>query len=288
MRALAFSIDDAYVMPFKVLWQTLITTNSVPENTPIFIMHDNTLSANSIADLNCYIRIHERTITFINLAGYVNENFQIKDGDHVSHATFYRLFVSSILPDHISSLVYLDIDTIAVRSIRNLFDTDLTHPIAAVDHLRHDFSIRVWGPQGGTYFQAGVLIIDLDEWRLQRYEEVFLSIAQEQKNIIKWWDQDILNIAFKDNWHRIPIWYNVSRSVCSIISAKDISDNMRIIHFDGANKPWNSYNVHPLHDAWAKEYFSTFGKELDAHKFRRSLPSRIFKNIWRKIATFSP
>lgn len=105
MRGLVFSIDDAYVMPFKVLWHTLIKTDSIPSKTPIFILHADTLSTESIDDLKLFSERYGRSVSFLNAERFVPNDLPLSH--HISKATYYRLYISSILPSNLFSARYV-------------------------------------------------------------------------------------------------------------------------------------------------------------------------------------
>lgn len=277
MRGLVFSIDDAYVMPFKVLWHTLIKTDSIPSNTPIFILHADTLSTESIEDLKLFSERHGRLISFLNAEHFVPNDVPLSH--HISKATYYRLYISSILPTNISSVVYLDSDALVVSSIRYLFTLELNMPLAAIDHLSPQDSFRLFGEMSGSYFQAGVLVIDLDIWRAQEIEKIFNKILREERNRIHWWDQDVLNIAFEGKWQRLPLWFNVCNQVRKIVDARVIQSNVRFIHLDGSSKPWRLYSSEAHAKSWYAAYEDCFGSPFD-----RKLIRPIFRRILSLIS----
>jgi len=281
MRALVFSIDDAYVMPFKVLWHSLMTTASVPDQIPIFILHEATLSPASITDLTDFFRKYERSADFLDASAYVPDNLPLADGDHVSKATFYRLFIASILPSRVSSVVYLDSDAVVIRSVRELFEVELDLPVAACNHFRAVDEFRLCGPLGGSYFQGGVLVIDLDAWREQILEESFKEIMAAERERIRWWDQDVLNIAFSGKWQRIPVWYNVSRDALQAMPVDCALENARFLHFDGSRKPWRTVNQHPLDYIWYDAYCEAFGSDFDKRRLGTG-KAKVTKPLWRR------
>ena len=77
MRGLVFSIDDAYVVPFKVLWHSLIKTDSIPRETPIFILHESSLSKKSIQDLTILIGREAFDCLFVDASRF-GSNFDRK------------------------------------------------------------------------------------------------------------------------------------------------------------------------------------------------------------------
>ena len=272
MRALVFSIDDNYVMPFKVLWHSLMDTESVSAYTPIYILHEDSLSRKSIEDLTAFCGKYERSFIFLEAQDFVPDDVPLNA--HFTRATYYRLYLASILPNSVTSVVYLDSDAVAVRSVRELFDFDLTSPLAAVDHFNPRMALRLWGDTSAGYFQSGVLILDLTAWRTAGYEQVFTSIIHGEWDRIRWVDQDVLNIAFKEQWQQIPAWFNVHNGVRKEVGQQAINSNGRFIHLCGSAKPWK-YNARkydpktPHAMQWYKAYEQCFGQPFAGGRLSR-------------------
>lgn len=278
MRALVFAIDDQFIMPFKVLWHSLIKTQSIPVETPVFLLHEETLSLSSINELTRFVEHYSWQVKFINATIAMPDDLPFYETDHVSRATFYRLFMASLLPDMIDSAVYLDCDTLALRTIRALFTLELERPLAAVDHFSHANAVRLWGPSGGTYFQAGVLVIDLSAWRISDIEERFKTVMQSERKQIRWWDQDVLNLVFRDNWQRLPIWFNVSAAAMSLLNKCESDSYARLVHFDGGKKPWTGDQDRAFASWWFDFYEDTMGGAYNLGQNRA--------RVWQKINQF--
>jgi len=286
MRGLVLSIDDSYVMPFKVLWHSLIKTESIPPETPVFILHADSLSSSSIRDLQLFVEKYNRTLLFLDSQELIGDNLPVSR--HVSKATYYRLYVASMLPESISSVVYLDSDAVVVRSLRALFEIPLDQPLAAADHFSLRDSFRLWGDKSGTYFQAGVLVIDLIAWRSSHIEATFSSILANQSDRITWWDQDVLNIAFENQWQRLPIWYNVPKEVRRELGSDAVLQNMCYLHYDGEIKPW-LFEVNDCYgNEWYQAYQECFGSAFDKSKLLNPnpppSPTVVIKSYLRRIA----
>lgn len=269
--ACVFSIDDAYVMPFQVFFHSLEATSSIPAGTPIFILHTDSLGPSSIDVLRAFLAFYGRSASFLDATALIPTNLPIRDGDHVSPATYYRLFIAEILPPEIDQAVYLDADMLALGSIAPLFNMTIEGHIAAADHCSPRDAILLWGPKVGTYFQAGVLVIPLQVWRQERLVDQFLEVIATQQSRIQWWDQDVLNIALHERWQRLPVWFNVCESVRLCIPQAQIDQNGLLIHFDGHRKPWNVLNSSPFTTHWDSCYAAAFGAPFDRRIF---LPSR--------------
>ena len=269
--ACVFSIDDAYVMPFQVFFHSLDATMSIPAKTRIFILHSEALAKASIQKLTSFLEKYGRLATFLDASKLIPPDLPIRKGDHVSPATFYRLFIAEILPVEIDQAVYLDVDILSLRSVEFLFNNPVDGLVAAVDHFSPAMGIRLWGDCSGDYFQAGVLVIPLNLWRQQSMASHFLEIMAAQQSRIVWWDQDVLNIALRDRWQRLPIWFNVCEAVLGLLSTAEIEQHGALIHYTGNKKPWNALRPSPFTEHWDRAYAAAFGVEFDRSMF---LPPR--------------
>lgn len=278
-RGLVFCIDDAYVMPLKVLWASLMETDSIPPETPVFIVHEETLIEASIRSLKSFINKAGFQVSFVDAGRQMPDRLPISEGDHVSRATFFRLFVASILPQELDSVVYIDTDTVAVRSVRCLFEVKLIHPIAAVDHFHPQNAFNLWGDLSGNYFQAGLLVIDLNAWRLANYEADFLRILAEDRHRIQWWDQCVLNIAFRENWQRLPAGLNVCSSVRQVLGSDILEEKMQLLHFDGSIKPWKRFSQSIYAHRWYQAYQDAYGVRFDFNSIKTPL--------WKRVRTLT-
>ena len=123
--------DNNYIKYCCVMLTSLLENNK-EENITIHILGDN-LTSDS-----------QNTITSIveekynqHLCLYAVDRKLVVDfpnmGSYVSLTTYYKLFITSILPSSLHKVLYLDCDLIIVHSVKSLWDCDLTgKPMAAV------------------------------------------------------------------------------------------------------------------------------------------------------------
>jgi lipopolysaccharide biosynthesis glycosyltransferase len=280
-RALVFSVNDSYALPLQVLLHSLHHTDSVPHGLPVFILHGASLSPTTMAALDTTFHGFGHPTRFIDVSPVVPADLPIRPGDHVTPETFFRLYSTGLLPPDLDQAVYLDADLLAIREVRALFSATLTHPLAAVDHLSPADQLRVHGPTGGTYFQAGVLLLDLHRWRTMAIEARFRDILERDRDRIRWWDQDVLNIALANDWQRLPVWYNVTEAVLHHAPPDEVAANARLIHFAGSAKPWTSNRPHPYRDAWDEAYHLALGMAYVRKDRRATLLHRVGRRLHR-------
>jgi lipopolysaccharide biosynthesis glycosyltransferase len=179
--------------------------------------------------------------------------------------------LSKLLPEY-SKVVYIDLDTILLRDIADLFDHDIHDVYAGVvlDYtykfiLRSD--MRVPPQFGGTtvkeywskylqlsesamakYFNSGVMVFNLDKIRNDELLQVIERLYHEKPYYCV--DQDILNKAFDGCvLHVDPRWNVITQPLnemkrCPYHFYKEYEatrNDPYVLHYAGGHlKPWNN------------------------------------------------
>lgn len=132
---------------------------------------------------------------------------------------YIRLFVPDFLPPDVRKVLFMDVDIINCRNIRDLWKTDLgEHIVGAVRDPNVQtfdnswggiFNYRDLGFDGGTkYFNSGVLLIDLDKWRAHEITRKTLDYIRRYRKYAKYPDQYGLNISLANKWHELDAGWN--------------------------------------------------------------------------------
>lgn len=187
---------------------------------------------------------------------------------HITKETFLRLFIPDLLPNSLSRVLYLDIDTIVNGSLRHLYEMPFCgYSIIAAEVSKNQKEClaekRAMAiPRRARYFNAGVLMMNLSKLRRdnhfkKEYIEDFLKYNMQN---IRENDQGYLNYFL---WNKVKLVncyvYNYDAGIyfCheeSILARlkymfgilqreKLANDHSIIIHYRGPNKPWkNNYD----------------------------------------------
>ena len=135
--------------------------------------------------------------------------------NHISKATYYRLFIPDLLPD-VNKVIYFDCDIIVNGSLAELWEIDITdYAIAAVLQIGHGFEAERLGyPIEYGYFNAGVCVYNLKYFRDNGIKDVLFQYAENNIESIRYNDQDILNAVLYDKClHLLPMWNMTSTPV---------------------------------------------------------------------------
>jgi lipopolysaccharide biosynthesis glycosyltransferase len=255
---IVLSLDDNFVMPCEVFINSLINNTQLPVNSEIALLYESSsLSIENITRLDKFIYMNGLKSRFLNCQDIIPAEIVLSIGDHVTRATYFRLFFFELLIDKFNRIYYFDIDMIVCKNIQILFDIEFDNEIAAVDHYSPIDQVRLWGSTGGTYFNAGLLIYNMDKFRPEIWVPKYVETLIRYRNQIKWHDQDVLNITHKDMWHRLPYEFNINKST---LKALDIHDsNISIIHYDGWNKPWKIGSYRKFESKWHEAFYKNYG-----------------------------
>lgn len=192
-----------------------------------------------------------------------------------------RLFFQDVLGDRtkeIDRLLYLDADTIVVGDLTSLKRKQ--NPIYAVeDNTPTEYAINLGVTE---YFNSGVLLLDVDNWRKQQYQEQIKEyIKQHQGEKMLYPDQDILNVVLDGKISKLSRAYNLppfayaleGRRLIQYCQKYDIpideilsgKETPRILHSTGllGIKPWMINKVHPYNEIF-QEYIQRVNPDYES------------------------
>jgi lipopolysaccharide biosynthesis glycosyltransferase len=180
---------------------------------------------------------------------------------HYTIDTYTRLWLGEFFPETVDRVLYLDADMVVAGSIAPLWNTDLGGALmGAVDIPGSDQGVRRLGMRiEDGYFNAGVLLIDVAQWRATRAELTVLDYIRANPERVSY-DQDALNACFRSCTKRLDYKWNVIRPFyreplvlpLGRTEIEAIRRDARIIHFNGGSKPWSYFCDHPRRAEYEK------------------------------------
>jgi lipopolysaccharide biosynthesis glycosyltransferase len=174
-----------------------------------------------------------------------------------SLATYYRLLAVQIM--EVDRFLYVDADTLCDIDVCELQELNLgSAPAGWVPEapLAGAVDRRVAEQLGNSatkpYFNAGIILVNVSEWRRQRITEKALEyIASHQP---AYWDQSALNYVLYDNAfildERFNCLTNMRKNWPAL--APPYGRIGRLIHFLDYPKPWSFSGewLHPQYQLW--------------------------------------
>lgn len=181
-----------------------------------------------------------------------------------------RLFSNEVIGET-DKLLYLDCDTIVNSSLKELFQTSNGFPVSAVRELCVPSHLDDYQ---GTYYNSGVLLFDYTLWENLGCPRKLYDGAKKYHNILKYPDQDLLNLSLNGMIHDLGPGYNVHPTVYyinrhsyfskkfyrkfskyyslgEVQNALEVPHILHTVEFIKA-RPWNDNSVHPFNDLYKK------------------------------------
>ena len=253
-----FAIDNVYI-PFLAVTLQSIIDNASPENTYLIKVLYTSISEKNMMEIKKF-QSSNFDIEFVNLNYYIDK---VKDKlytrDYYTKTTYFRLFIPDLYPQYGKAL-YLDADIVVLTDVADLYNQEIgDNLIAAVpdEAVKNvpEFQTYVEKVIGVSdykyYFNAGILLMNLDELRKYKFQEKFLYLLETVKYTVAQ-DQDYLNRLCKGRVKILdPVWDKMP-----IPSETIVTEDIKIIHFNLSYKPWHS-------DTLYQEFFWKYAEKTN-------------------------
>ena len=231
-------------------------------------------------------RFPNMTLRFVDPNPIVDA-YELKTNNaHIGIETYYRFLIQELLPFY-DKVLYLDSDLVVEGDVSELFSSDLGDDLLAAVHdidflgnlnlddgVRMRYSkevLRLDDPYG--YFQAGVLLLNTRALRGLCTVGEWLEAVSNSKFIYD--DQDVLNSRCQGRVRYLDYRWNVmndcrgrvgklfSIAPASVYDAYLASrEDPAIVHYAGADKPWNCVRCDEAARFWAYARETPFYEEL--------------------------
>ena len=295
--------SSAYYAPYMAITiQSIIENRSEDHNYDINILNREIKTEDREKISRLVNSSRNISIRYIDVDQELADlNYNYREG--YAPESFYRVLLPYLLPNY-SKVLYLDSDVVAVEDIAHLYETDVTGYLTAAvrdpdgikcyfqnyydRQLYMDQVLQLKDPT--DYFQSGVMLINLEEFRNQYKLDELTSAACNPE--IVWGDQDVLNLLCKGKvkhldaaWNTIVDGYKGRvRDVRewapdwiyeSYIAARKAP---KIVHFAGV-QPWKDPEVDMNEYFWPvaekSPYYSVIKERIEEN---RSIPSKKERN----------
>lgn len=291
MIHIAFNIDNNYVQHCAVTMVSLFKNNPEEQFT-IHIVSDGLADEGKTA-LCQLAESYRSTVRYYSPDPEALKGFTIrKFSKRISMATYYRCILADLLPQNLDKVLYLDCDIVVTGNISPFWNTPIDHTgVAAVEDTgcreAQRYEILQY-PMQDSYFNAGVLLINLDYWRRHQVGQACISYFHTYPERILFNDQDLLNSILHDQKELVGLEWNVQDGFYRNTTAfgqewhKDHAHVLKhptILHYTN-RKPWNYDSQHPLRNL----YFDY----LDLTPWKGVRPDKNLKNRLKRFFRLLP
>lgn len=206
-----FSSDNNYAQHMGVAIYSLLLNNREFLKVNIYVIDNHIEDKNKKNLTDMVMKFENAEIIWIDFE-ILAQHLQLNMGEwKISISSYARLFIGSILEEEVERVLYLDCDMLVQESLKDVWNIDMKgYVLAAVQDTVGIVSKRNIGLEKETaYFNAGMLLIDVQAWREHNIEEKCLDFINERNGRVTHHDQGVLNGIFSGNFLRLPVQYNL-------------------------------------------------------------------------------
>ncbi|QXE02088.1 glycosyltransferase family 8 protein [Terribacillus sp. DMT04] len=272
------SADDNYAHHLGVMLTSLLSNVKKNRRVMLYVIDGGITKTNKRMLMKTTMQFGT-PIRFlsVNTDSYKNAT----ESRYINKTAYYRISIPEVITDpNVERVIYIDCDTLVLTDVSELQELNLDGKmLAAVEdagQLQRLEKMNITNE--GRYFNSGMMVIDMENWRNHSISDKVLRFINENNDpdYLYLHDQDALNAILWDKWKPIhPRWNAQSFIILKTKTPKDLAERKRhkearqspaIVHFTGANKPWNSDVGHPYAPLYFKFLQQTAWKTLPGKK----------------------
>lgn len=299
---IACNINNDYVRHCAVMLRSLWEFNP-RDDLNVYIVHSQ-LDSKERAKLVGYLNDFIPAVSFLHVDDSTLRGFP--ESAHVKLPSYYRLFLPDILPGFVDRVMYLDSDLIVNGSLDDFLSISLDgYLLAAASDRNLDMQrARLGLAPDSPYFNAGVMVLNLSDWRQLDVGARGLDFARKYPEKLPNCDQDVLNHLFEkrcrivdQRWNAMPHLWGLDQQWLKDqggLSEEEAEAQAApvIIHFAGAGfaKPWHVACPHPWRERYRAILATTpwAGTPLEGAPPEPGLLRRSARKIRHTLARLSP
>jgi len=289
--------DDNYA-PFVATTMASILKNT-KSHVDFYVLSDGITDKNKAKIANERKWFKNFSLSFVDLnQDKLQEIF--KERENISRTTYARLFIPELdVSKNLKKAIYLDVDMIITKDINMLYSEDLGNKIIGTVDDNYD-SVRYFNhnkklnnaffkefniPKEHVYFNAGMLLIDMEKWRKEQitYKLVEFAHKSMSNKYLTRQDQDVLNVVLKTKNQTLSNIYNTTTYSFRKETDRNYLDSVLkkavVIHYAWRPKPWFDKNALFANEFWQVVPYTDFVDEIKQHYNNYQRDIKIIKNI---------
>ncbi len=268
---IVYVANEKYVQHLCISMLSLLDHHRGKEELRLYIISTGIKEA-SQKILRDAALLYKREICILDFAD-IAEKFSYKpDTSRFDIAALGRLFLGELLPAEAERVLYLDCDTLVLQNLEALYAVDLKGKLlgAVPEPTIYPSSKTDIGMyKERLYYNSGVLLADLAQWRKTRATETVLAYLESINEVCLFADQDAINGAFMQRIRTLSPKYNFFSNypywryeallrlapeygVIPKAVFEQAKKHPAILHFAGDERPWKRGNLNYYRRAYEK------------------------------------
>ncbi len=235
-----YACDDAFVKFTIVSLHSMKKKASRDYEYRVYVLHTS-ISEEMKSRLN-ELADEDFIINFEDVTDYLRSiSKKLPIRDYYSNTTYFRLFIAEMFPEY-DKAIYIDSDTVVQGDISEMFNLDIGEAYVGACHDTvfinippyGEYSEKVMGISRYNMFNAGILLINCDRFRLCYVLDKFIHFLHEYDFVVTQ-DEDYLNLICKDHVYWMDQRWNTLLTTRLTYPIEEAN----IIHYNMACKPWH-------------------------------------------------
>jgi len=299
---LVTALDDSYVIALAAMIASLLENSSKETHIELFVVADQ-LTAKNKKRVESMVENKKMALRWVDLAPSKLQGLFVNF--HSARAAYARLYLDEILPKNVKKVIYLDPDLLILDDLYELWQVNfegdhicacqspvirnVSHPLGVYNYKDLGFS------EDATYFNSGVLLVDMEKWRSDKVGSRALDYVRRSGPENRLWDQGALNAILCNKWKKLDRkWNACSRSYVNWQAAIykneiEACGTPGILHFLGNLKPWKfSGFVDPKERGLFFKYLSMTPWKMSVYQIRLKYWLEQFKSWLRNRGSLRP
>lgn len=285
--SIAFCVDSNYIQHLTVTLYSICYNLAQGRILHVYVVNNSltqTEQERLIVDMAVFTNVK---VFFIHDA---NDYSSLAISTSMTQSTYLKFNLPNTLPQSLSKILYIDCDIIASGDISELYDLSPSYLMAVRDtniYLEKYYNFLFWTETKNGYFNAGVMLMNLDALREIKVTESIVDYSMRYSNLFHWHDQTGFNRFLYDKYEQIHPKYNLLQCIYVLRNMKQpIYDEIEyssakkdpvLIHYAGSTyKPWNYEGIGPYKNLYTEYINKTSYKDFI---LPRSLPKITKKTL---------
>ena len=191
---IVYSSSDSYCEIAGISMLSLLENNKAADEINLYLI-DNSISEKNRQRLESMVAGYGRTLIYLEHPDIEKQSGTTINVGRWNISTFYRLFLPSMLPEAVKRVLFIDCDTLILQDLRPLWEMDMGDKwVYGVDDCRGTaYRTNLGLDEKSNYINNGVLLIDIEAWRKNNVEKMFLKFIRDHQGDITFVDQGVQN-----------------------------------------------------------------------------------------------
>ena len=258
-----FATDDNYAPFLAVTFKSILDNASKDFSYKFYVLTTN-LSSSYEKRIKEF-ESEDVKIEFVFLRETIEKikaKFHLRD--YYSIETYYRFFIANMFPQY-DKVLYCDCDVIVLGDIAELYNHNIDNYLVGACPEEVMTEVKIFGDyveqaldvDCEKYFNAGVMLMNLDGFRKENIEEKFFDMLQKYTFRVTQ-DEDYLNVLCKGKVKLFHLGWNKTAFKNEKFNDKDL----KLIHYKIHWKPWHYDGVLYENHFWDYAKQTSFYEEI--------------------------